>query len=150
MNKINLAFLGFFSIQICTAQSAIFDLFESNPIKSKTEVTTATSSEELTDQIVDNYTTQNTQKKPKTNLHNQNIIILSPEQIQQKQTANLILAAQAANKAAAQATLAADNLTAKIQLLAQAQESMQRASQNNCALPLYNNESINTSSSKAK
>lgn len=151
MNKINLAFLSFFSIQVCMAQSAIFDLFESNPVKSKTESTTVvTSSEDLTDQIVDNYTTQNVQKRLKANSRNQNIIPLSPEQIQQKQTANLILAAQAANKAAAQATLAADNLAAKIQLLAQAQESMQKASQNNCAVLLYNNESINTSNSKIK
>lgn len=151
MNKINLAFLSFFSIQVCLAQSAIFDLFESNPVKSKTESTTVIpSSEDLTDQIVDNYTTQSIQKRTMANSHNQNTMPLSPEQIQQKHVANLMLAAQAANKAAAQATLAADNLAAKIQLLAQAQESMQKASQNNCALQLYNIESINTSSSKTK
>lgn len=151
MNKINLAFLSFFSIQVCTAQSAIFDLFESNPVKSKAESTTVvTSSEDLTDQIVDNYTTQNVQKKSKVNSHNQNTISLSPEQIQQKQMANLTFAIQAANKAAAQATSAANNLAAKIQLLAQAQESMQKTSQDNCSVAPYNSESISISSSKAK
>ncbi len=152
MNKINLAFLSFFSIQLCSAQSAIFDLFESDNAKSKTEPTAVvtTTADDLTDQIVDNYTTQNAQKKPRSNSRIQNSTTLSPEQIQQKQTADLILAAQVANKSAAQAAQAANNLAAKLELLIKAQESSQKASQNNCTLLPDKNESINASQAKSK
>ena len=129
MRNITLMALSLFSIQICSAQSAIFNLFESNNSNTNQaeSQTTATPTQDLTDQIVDSYTLQNSTKTSKSNVQNSKPQSLEQMlKIQQQQTADLISAAQAATKAASQASIAANNLALKIQLLIRTQESTQQ------------------------
>lgn len=129
MRKITLIVLSLCSIQICNAQSALFAIFESSNANTKPAESqiTPTPTQDLTDQIVDSYTLQNSTKTSKSNT--QNSKTQSLEQMlkaQQQQTADLITAAQAATKAASQASIAANNLALKIQLLIRSQESTQQ------------------------
>jgi hypothetical protein len=129
MRKITLIVLSLCSIQICNAQSALFAIFESSNANTKPAESqiTPTPTQDLTDQIVDSYTLQNSTKTSKSNT--QNSKTQSLEQMlkaQQQQTADLISAAQAATKAASQASIAANNLALKIQLLIRSQESTQQ------------------------
>lgn len=129
MRKITLIVLSLCSIQICNAQSALFAIFESSNANTKPAESqiTSNSAEDLTDQIVDNYTLQNSTKNSKSTPPNSKTQSLEQMlKIQQQQTADLISAAQAATKAASQASIAANNLALKIQLLIRTQESSQQ------------------------
>ncbi|MBX9867185.1 MAG: hypothetical protein K2Y14_09720 [Burkholderiales bacterium] len=129
MRNITFMALSICSIQICSAQSAIFNLFESNNSNTNQVESqiTPTPTQDLTDQIVDSYTLQNSTKSYKSTTPNSKTQSLEQMlKIQQQQTADLISAAQAATKAASQASIAANNLALKIQLLIRSQESSQQ------------------------
>lgn len=129
MRKITSIALSLLSIQICNAQSALFAIFESSNANTKPAESQITSNptEDLTDQIVDNYTLQNSTKSYKSTTPNSKTQSLEQMlKIQQQQTTDLISAAQAATKAASQASIAANNLALKIQLLIRTQESTQQ------------------------
>lgn len=129
MRKITLIALSLCSIQMCNAQSALFAIFESsnsNTTPSESQII-HNPTEDLTDQIVDSYTSQNSTKTAKsTTINSKTPTLEQMLKTQQQQTADLITAAQAATKAANQASIAANNLTLKIQSLIRSQESVQQ------------------------